>query len=351
MSILFLHIGMQKTGTTSIQNILYANRTSLLASGIYYPGSEINNHSLNFMPMFKSTPSTTSAFRGVPVDAIPESLEQFERFWISEFKKTKYQKFIISAEALNNLTRKEVPRVKDFVAPYFDEIKVVAYVRHPVEFIPSLIQQLVKSGEYFDDIYDFVKRQCKRAAIPALSAWVHSFGAQNIIIRPFDRAEFREGELVKDFLSLITEEDIELNATDQVWNYSIGGNDVLLLAELNRRYPMILDGKFNKRRGLSKRQDVILNILSRVKQDKFTMEIFFDEELAKTINQNLEEINELLSGSYRFDLIEASAERFSFKMSGDLSPEYFIEVINEYNKYIDELLENPIRKVLSKGQR
>ena len=37
MKILYLHIGMPKTGTSSIQDTLFANRENLRKYGIYYP--------------------------------------------------------------------------------------------------------------------------------------------------------------------------------------------------------------------------------------------------------------------------------------------------------------------------
>ena len=46
MRTLFIHIGSGKTGTTSIQKFLAANREKLLDQNLCYPGYDDNNHQL-----------------------------------------------------------------------------------------------------------------------------------------------------------------------------------------------------------------------------------------------------------------------------------------------------------------
>jgi hypothetical protein len=51
---LILHIGMHKTGSSSIQQILFENREVLLKHDCYYPESILMNHSHSLYTLFSS---------------------------------------------------------------------------------------------------------------------------------------------------------------------------------------------------------------------------------------------------------------------------------------------------------
>ena len=53
--VLYLHVGMHKTGTTAIQAAMYASRRQLARRGIYYPGFE-QNHSVAIGSLFSEEP-------------------------------------------------------------------------------------------------------------------------------------------------------------------------------------------------------------------------------------------------------------------------------------------------------
>jgi hypothetical protein len=58
---IFVHIGVHKTGSTSIQQMLGRNREILIKHGFLYPvfkarSANIFNHSVPFVSMFKKNP-------------------------------------------------------------------------------------------------------------------------------------------------------------------------------------------------------------------------------------------------------------------------------------------------------
>lgn len=49
---LILHLGMPKTGSTSIQTFMAQNRDNLLALGVLYPKVNISTNNHNFISIF-----------------------------------------------------------------------------------------------------------------------------------------------------------------------------------------------------------------------------------------------------------------------------------------------------------
>jgi hypothetical protein len=60
---LFLHVGMHKTGTTSIQQTLHANRARLQRAGLSYFEAEETNHSRTVFSAFAEAPHLYHANR------------------------------------------------------------------------------------------------------------------------------------------------------------------------------------------------------------------------------------------------------------------------------------------------
>ena len=58
---IFLHIGIHKTASTTIQNTLYLERSKLIETGVLYPAFkarniDISNHSIPFYSLFNKHP-------------------------------------------------------------------------------------------------------------------------------------------------------------------------------------------------------------------------------------------------------------------------------------------------------
>ena len=66
----------------------------------------------------------------------------------------KKQDFLISGEELSELTLSEVKQFKTFLDPYFDQFKVLSYVRHPYHYVSSIAQQMIKSGGTINQIIE-----------------------------------------------------------------------------------------------------------------------------------------------------------------------------------------------------
>lgn len=140
-----LHIGMHKTGTTSIQNYLHGN-TELLPDGIVYADLGTPNHSGPFCYAFKSGIEQHPYFnrRGHSLDDF-DNLRQNFQSRIKEQLAREFRTIIFSAEDMVALEVNDLKKLHEILKRYVDRVRVIAYLRPPVEFAESAFQEMVKA--------------------------------------------------------------------------------------------------------------------------------------------------------------------------------------------------------------
>lgn len=338
---LVLHIGMPKTGTTSIQETFGKQRKVLQNLGISYPRKKPYNHSNTFAPIFLGSRLNTIYFKQNRINTeekAQKKVRELKSYWKKQFRNNTQDTFIISAESLYRLTPDEIASVREFVAPYFDNFKVIVYVRQPEAALKSLWGQHVKTlsstqtqQELFNsviDSYNYIFVQ----------DWAKVFGRQSIIVRVFDKTAFVNGVLLDDFLVSIGSEP-NLILKDASKNESFGRHTLALLYESNLRYPLFVDGVPNPEKGLSDKMGLFFRLIGHVDDEKFDTCICFTSKQAERINLNIEIINDFLVPEKRFAYIVASEQSMNFPSFDEIPKDFMIDLINEYNKYIDQLLE------------
>lgn len=205
MTALILHIGTEKTGSTSIQDFLFNSSESLSQLGFYYPTSlGIKNHRL--LHAIVADPDYVSGpFKYYKdIDDNKKSLLCSE--WISAFESEFYQHqnktWIISSEQLHSRLRspQSVRRLSEFLSRYFDSIKLVVYLRKPLSCAISMLSTALKTGNtrltlpHLDNPY-WCNLVDHRAT---LIRWSEYF--PSITVRIFSRQNLYYADAVRDFL-------------------------------------------------------------------------------------------------------------------------------------------------------
>lgn len=208
-----LHIGTEKTGTTSIQKFLFQNRDRLQTVHTLFPrsGGFISNQRL--VVYGKQAPEPDLAEPGLDVND-PVALAQWKDRFVEEHcaEVLAFQAshpadstLIYSAEHLQSrLTRvDEISRIARLLRPMFDEIRVVVYLRRQDKYALSAHSTSVRGGNRntfaFEDI---------NAAGPyynyreLLENWSEVFGQDALTVRLFERSRMQEGDVVSDFCDL-----------------------------------------------------------------------------------------------------------------------------------------------------
>jgi hypothetical protein len=250
-----LHIGSEKTGTTSIQATFAANRERLLSHGILYPrslGERIHARAYAY------------ASEG-PLDEIktqcgldgPESLEDFRRVLATQFAdevaSARPDKIIVSNEHFSSrlLSISEVARLQALVSSHCRSIKVVAYLRAQGDAHRSAYSTYVKTGgsDPFHAPTPSLLRDRYRYDL-LLRRWEHVFGAQNMDVRIYDPAEFPEGDVLLDFADLfddlISTSDLDRQPPK---NGSLDSFTLAFLRSINRYLPYKSGARVSELRG------------------------------------------------------------------------------------------------------
>ena len=210
----FLHIGTEKTGTTTIQNFLAKNRKHLLEDGYLYPSSpgQTNHIKLAILAMKSSkiqyihkifdlkTPKQVTKFQS-----------QFKKNFTRELSLADFQTVILSNEHCSSqlILKEDIERLKTFLNNFFEDIKIIIYLRRQDKYLASLYSTAIQCGhsEPFNlPSKDTLQRRYNYYYI--LKEWESVFGKDNIIVKIFERHQMLEGNLLTDFTNAL---DIKLD--------------------------------------------------------------------------------------------------------------------------------------------
>ncbi len=200
LSTAYVHIGFEKTGSTSLFATLKASRAALLERGVLFVDIPDIHVALPFALGAKSDArrtrlklETTEAERAVTRATLATLEDQLGRF--------DGDTVVVSSEMLAGLSDGPLDRLRSLLGRYVHEVRVVAYVRHPVAQAVSLSQQLVKTGSMTRVEAEADPK--RRLFAPRLSTFVDVFGRDNVIVRPFETGSLVGGRIQSDFLHTI----------------------------------------------------------------------------------------------------------------------------------------------------
>ncbi|MFM2356847.1 MAG: hypothetical protein RLZZ528_2583 [Pseudomonadota bacterium] len=185
-----VHIGMHKTGSTSIQ----ATFGSYDDGRIAYLQLPQRNHSLFVATMFMARPEAHKSNRGRSASALARARVDLRARAQKQFDGNR-KDFILSGEYFSmGFQPGDIADLKAFLAPHFDRIHVIVYVRDPFSYMRSQIQQKAKNDRFAFNM---------EAAFPLyserLGPWFDAFPAEDVDIVMFDPASFPNGDVVQDF--------------------------------------------------------------------------------------------------------------------------------------------------------
>ncbi len=245
---LYLHIGTEKTGTTSIQECLFQNRGALAAAGFHFlqcAGTR-NNRALPcacmndaqaddfFLKRRIITPKQRAEFRETLNKALKAELRALP---------SSIHSVVISSENFHSRTSSlaEVLRVHDMLIPFFSSVNVICYLREQSALCLSSYSTVMRSGGN-EELGEFLKR-CTPDNIyynyhDMLGNWAEVFGRENLRVRIFSRERFRNRNLLQDFLALLDEGLCATVPTDlEARNESLTPFGLMVARAVNKAFP------------------------------------------------------------------------------------------------------------------
>lgn len=204
----FLHIGIGKTATSSIQKCLDINSDVLESQGFRYPrafamgkGSQ-RSRQLKLGAYARDDEILTDTRKVLKVKradlpAFRASVEEDLAQEVADLP-AGVDALVMSDEGLCNLAApEELELLRDLIATQCSDIKVVVYIRRQDQHSVSQHSQHIKAGR----IGKKILRDTRVYQYDALlDLWAEVFGAENIIPRVFERGHFVNGDVIDDFL-------------------------------------------------------------------------------------------------------------------------------------------------------
>lgn len=255
MTALILHIGTEKTGTTSIQEFLGINRAALAEQGLHVP------------EFLGARTHRWAAYMAENVDRIDHFSKELGLAESVEKRQGRKQeiraqleeevarhpgcRWLISSEHLQSrlTTREEVERLADILKPLFSDIRILVYLRHPLATAISYWSMRVKGGAPLPAIGEpgsFGHHICDHRGI--LERWLAAFPSSPFCVRLFERQSFEAGDLIRDFCAAAgIDWQPELRMPPRL-NETLSYQAIRLLARINEQVPRWINGQINPNR-------------------------------------------------------------------------------------------------------
>jgi len=274
---IWLHIGVDKTGTTALQNILYANESQLEESGVsYLKSGRRQNH--NHHPLYQAS------VKG-DIDSWIE---------LSEELSSKNVKIgIVSFEGLYHLNEKTLRQIRDSVLPH--DVKVLIYLRRQSDMVRSGIPQMIKGGGlYFHllekpKLYIIVKYATNY--LPILNKFEAVFGKGSITVRRYEKKRLVKGDILHDFISAIGAVDlINISALKVEANHA-EANSALEL-ECLHAFSMLHDSGITSNKWRHLLNHYFMGIMNGIKST------FIDDEMARKIDNKFAKSNTVIANKW-----------------------------------------------------
>ena len=225
-STIYLHIGTEKTGTTSIQRYCKNNRKILLDSGLLYPSTVAGRDLVGHFALAASTLKLVEPAR--VIDFMSGEVAGFDAEWaniLRQVKDSPSSDVLISCEHFSSRMReRHITAIKsklDECFPNYD-VKIVVALRRQDKLFESAFSTSIKSGSK-KTVSDFFEEAMRKTHyfdfLSMLNAWSEIFGAEAILVNTFDELSC-DGALISTFLKIMGV-NLKVNESDYRDNQSL----------------------------------------------------------------------------------------------------------------------------------
>ena len=198
---IFIHIGLNKAGSSSIQRLCHLERALLREHRLDYPDVGIHDSAhYGISKLLINQPSQVAT-------AEAEDLRKAIGSAVANNTNV-----LLSSEYFFLARNDEVLHIKEFLGDFDVEKKIIVYLRRHDLWIASLFNQAIKTTPVYkpwhSDIRDYTihllgDKSFETRYSVIVDRWATHFGASNLIVRPFEQAQFRMGDFSWDFLGNI----------------------------------------------------------------------------------------------------------------------------------------------------
>jgi len=287
---LYLHIGLPKTGSTSIQKMLVDNQEQLLKAGVFIPflGWRYKYKNYTFHSNLDFEIRNTNQFD--PKKGTWKTL-------IAAYQNSNCQKAIVSWEGLGDFSESEIIALHKLIRDHFDTT-IICYLRRQDRLINSNYCQQVKLGIKHYNFKTFLHlphKPYKYNFKLFLDMWSDIFSREKVIARIFEKEQFLNGNLIDDFLDAcgISPDIIEEGKND-IKNSAPNRTSILAALEVSR----ILEDSYESN-VIEEKERIIKKVVKDLNEIKDDVRFFgFKNKEAKAFLSKYNEANSAVAREY-----------------------------------------------------
>lgn len=204
-----IHIGAEKTGTTTLQETFHLNRVRLSRNGIYYPQTPgRKQHSqLAFYGMDNDRENLHTRNHSQLGSA---HRDNWRKTFADTFDReisgaaTSHDHLLISTELFHSqlVSTNEIERIKSLLDPWCSEYRIVFYMRRQDQLATSLYSTRLRTGGTAAALLPDSTECCHYYDYRhVLDLWGGVFGLAAQLPRVFEKVRLQDQDLVTDFFS------------------------------------------------------------------------------------------------------------------------------------------------------
>jgi hypothetical protein len=247
-----LHIGLEKTGTTSIQTWLYNNESALLAQGLGLTRSFSRPNNWDFVNFFQVRLDDWATLKAILNEEHKQRyFADFDKRFDEEIGNLGSTNILLTSEHFSSRLRtsKELVKLRDFLALRFDQIRILAWFRPQWDVAVSSWSTSIKTGHYAslgdwlgrivpDNYYFNYERIAEN--------WSNVFGKDNCIFNVYQPEGSPGGNIVEEFLAAlelcgcrIDSKNLDFNGERE--NTSMSLAESAVVRAINAKVPFWID--------------------------------------------------------------------------------------------------------------
>ena len=261
-----IHIGMMKTGSSSMQTWMRSSRAALASAGVRTNEDAVTfenlhrralTHAAFELALYEFDDKEKAAWAN-PEGAPKKSagMREISKKLTERFEKlsAKSGTFIYSDETLYNFNEIQMIELDSFLSRFFEERNYVVYIRDFVDFFVSMYSQKLqnkRSYEHCTQEYSKFLENCMNNLVPYgiessyrnLFEWSKVFG-DRLHVRLLESDWLIKGDLIEDFASFA---GVSMFVKPDRINESLAAEYVEYVRQLNRKFRNNLRSKIRRK--------------------------------------------------------------------------------------------------------
>ena len=252
---LILHIGSEKTGTTSIQSMLSLNRELLESKSIRIPMflGKPNHRYAEYAFRSNETQDDFDKNRGIFNDSEAKTTlkSSIKRDWEDTISRESLNTWLISCEHFQSRLhyQHEIRDLWQFTQQLFENTTIVIYLRDPLSTAFSHLSTTIKGGSIPRSFHinpETVSGICNHQKV--LERWLSVVPKECLKVRLFDQSKFFDNDLYSDFFDACGLAIPPKLVIPPKANHSLSLPALRLMILLNQRIPAFINHQSNPAR-------------------------------------------------------------------------------------------------------